>query len=208
MPMKVCKLCFKNIKDDTLLSFINPNISLCPYCYRRLNPHFISFMVLNYKALAFYYYDEDIRALLYQFKGCFDYELAKSFLDRYFKEIKMKYVGYIIIPVPSYHEDDEIRGFNHVEEIFRHIGLPMRKVLKKTSHFKQADHNKKERKDIYKHMELSTNKDLRGQKVLIVDDVYTTGSTMKAAIRLVEKLHPKDIKVLVMSKTKIHRHYN
>ena len=37
-------------------------------------------------------------------------------------------------------------------------------------------------------------------KVLIVDDVYTSGSTINAMIKLVKKAHPKSIKILILSK--------
>ena len=60
----------------------------------------------------------------------------------------------------------------------------------------------KARRDISKYMELIDRPDLFNKKILLVDDVYTTGSTMKAAIDLVKQLHPKKIKVLVISKTK------
>ena len=40
------------------------------------------------------------------------------------------------------------------------------------------------------------------KKVLIVDDVCTTGSTIKAMIKLLNSKKPKQIKVLVLSHTK------
>ena len=198
---KVCKLCFKDIKEDSLFNLFNPNISLCPSCYERLRPKFTSFMVSKYKAIATYEYDEDIRAILYQLKGCYDYELRQIFLERYIIENRLKYHDYYVIPIPSYIKDDEARGFNHVEEIFSSLKLKVLKIIEKTDHFKQADHNKEQRAEISKHLKIIGNPDLTNKKVLLVDDVYSTGSTMKAAISLVEKLHPKKIKILVMSKT-------
>lgn len=201
MPIKVCKLCFKDIKDSTLINLFNPHLTLCSSCYQRLKPKFIHFKVDKYNATSFYDYDGDIKSLLYQLKGCFDYELGQTFLDRYFIEMRLKYLDFILIPIPSYYLDDEKRGFNHVEEIFRPMKLKMMKVIEKTEHFKQADHNKKERGEISKYLSIVGNPDIKGKKVLIVDDVYTTGSTMKAAIKLIEKLHPKKIEILVMAKT-------
>lgn len=200
--MKYCKLCFKDIKENDLLSFLNPKLTLCNSCYEKLRPRFHRFKVDKYNALAIYDYDEDIRALLYQFKGCFDYELRCVFFDRYYNELRLKYVGYTIIPIPSYIKDDEVRGFNHVEEIFGQTKLKMLKVIEKTDHFKQADHNKEQRAEISKHLRIIGNPDLRKKKVLIVDDVYSTGFTMKATIKLVGQLHPKKIEILVMAKTR------
>ncbi|MCF0107592.1 MAG: ComF family protein [Bacilli bacterium] len=134
-------------------------------------------------------------------KGCFDIELSKIFLERYYSELKIKYMGYYVVPVPSYIEDDEKRGFNHVIELFKPLNLNMLLVLKKTSHFKQAEHSGNSRANIEQFIELINSIELRNKNLLLVDDVFTTGSTIKACIKLLKQLKPRRIKVLVMSKT-------
>ena len=156
---------------------------------------------MNIDCLAIYNYDENIKSLLYQFKGCHDYELDPVFLYRYAFELSIMYHNYVIVPIPSYQEEDEKRGFNHVREIFSLLNLKMMDILVKTANVKQADLSKEERKNISKYLKVKENVDLSGKKVLIVDDVFTTGGTMSAAINLIKGLHPKKIKVLVMSKT-------
>ena len=152
--------------------------------------------------MAFYEYSEFIKRQIYVFKGCFDYEMKNIFLNLFLKEIKMYYQGYTIIPVPSYFKDDETRGFNHVVEVFKQMGLNMCQIVIKTEHFKQAEKSAKERQSISKHLSLTSNASLCKKKVLIVDDIYTTGATIKSMIKLIETLNPKDIKVLVLAKTK------
>ena len=169
---------------------------------KEIRAKFIKFDIDGIKALSIYDYDEKIQSLLYQFKGCFDIELRDVFLARYSRELRIKYYGYVVVPIPSYEEDDEIREFNHVVEIFKILNLQMLFLLKKTKRVKQATSGVKARRDISKYMELIDRPDLFNKKILLVDDVYTTGSTMKAAIDLVKQLHPKKIKVLVISKTK------
>ena len=39
-------------------------------------------------------------------------------------------------------------------------------------------------------------------KVLLVDDILTTGSTLFSCLQLIKKLHPKKIQILVVAKTK------
>ena len=124
------------------------------------------------------------------------------FLNLFIKELKIYFSGYKVIPIPSYKKDDELRGFNHVVEVFKMIGLDVLQIIEKTEHFKQAEKSAKERQSIKKYLQLNTENSLKKDRVLIVDDIYTTGSTMKAAINLVEKLNPKEIKVLVLAKTK------
>ena len=105
------------------------------------------------------------------------------------------------MPAPSSKEADEERGFNHVVEMFKSLKLKMLTCIHKTTNVKQSDLNAEERKNIKDHLFID-DVDLSNKKILIVDDVYTTGSTVKAMIELIKSKNPKKIKVLVMSKTK------
>lgn len=174
---------------------------ICMKCYREITPAFIKFKVGDYKALAIYEYDERIKKLLYQFKGCFDIEIFDVFLSRFARELRLMYFDYIMVPIPSYKEDDEIREFNHVEEMFKILKLKTERVLEKTEKIKQANLSFKQRKEIKNFLKITNGDAIRNKKILLVDDVYTTGSTMSAAISLIEQYHPKRIEILVMSKT-------
>lgn len=105
-----------------------------------------------------------------------------------------------MVPAPSFIEADQERGFNHVEEIFGTLKLEMEKCIHKTKKIKQADLTKEEREKISEFLVID-NVDFSGKKVLIVDDVFTTGSTAKSMINLIKQKNPKKIEVLVMSKT-------
>ena len=105
-----------------------------------------------------------------------------------------------MIPAPSYSKNDEERGFNHVEEIFSVLNLKMKKCIHKIKQVKQADLTTKEREQIGSVLRID-DVDLRGKNILLVDDVFTTGSTIKAMIKLVREKGAKKIKVLLMSKT-------
>ena len=178
------------------------DICICHKCQSEFEPKFTSFNVNGYKATSIFEYTPHVKELIYKYKGCFDYELKDVFLNLYYKEIRMRYSGYKIIPIPSYAEDDKVRGFNHVVEMFKILGLELLPIIEKTAHFKQAENKAKKRSEINKYLVIKKPIDLSNTKVLIVDDIYTTGSTMRAAINLVEKLNPKQIRVLVFAKTR------
>ena len=194
-------MCFKEFEDKSLFHLSHDNIKYCRHCLREMKAHFTTFKVAGYSALSIYRYDDKIQSLLYQLKGCYDIEIADVFLLRYKRELSLYFHSYTMVPIPSFESDDKLREFNHVEEIFKSLNLPMKKIFRKTKKVKQADLTADKRKLINKYIELIDNFDLSKTKVLLVDDVYTTGSTIKACISLIQKLHPKNIKVLVMSKT-------
>ena len=199
-PTKFCKICFKKLEIADIYETFYGDSCVCNLCLEKLKPKFIKFEIDAVDGLAIYEYDDNIKAILYQLKGCYDIELAPVFLNRFKKELQLLYKGYTLIPAPSYSKDDEQRDFRHVKEIFKCVNLPIEYAVEKFSPFKQAEHNKKERGHIGQHLRLIKPQVITGKKILIVDDVSTTGSTLKALIKLVRSAKPKCIKVLVISK--------
>ena len=174
---------------------------ICHKCFLKFKPQINKFNIGKVKGLYLYNYDEQVQNTLYQFKGCFDYELAGVFFDYFRLYLFLKYFGYVMVPAPSAKEADEERGFNHVVEMFKSVKLKMNCCVHKTTNVKQSDLSAKERENIKNNLKID-DVDFSKKKVLIVDDVYTTGSTVRAMIDLVKSKNPKKIKVLVMSKTK------
>ena len=196
-----CKICFKEIHNYSLFGFVNANSELCENCFNEFKAKFIKFKVGTVDALAIYNYDDHIKKLFYTFKGCYDIELKNVFLCRYLPYLKTMYKGYVIVPAPSSKIDDEKRGFNHVVEIYKSLGLPILPVIEKNSADKQSSKSKKKRLNIDKIIEGKNIEILYGKKVLVVDDIFTTGATMFKCVELVKEGHPKGIKVLVVAKT-------
>lgn len=146
-----------------------------------------------------YAYDDFIRDILFRFKGCDDIELKDVFFERRALLFHLKYKDYTLINVPSNKSEDERRGYNHVVKMFEQLKLPILSVVHKKIEFKQSDLTSKQRKDIINKLQID-NVDLRNKKILIIDDVTTTGNTLKAMISLIKDKKPRDIKFLIMSK--------
>ena len=197
-----CKICFKKIGDYSLYNLVRKDNLLCEECFSKLQAKFISFKVGNVKGISIYEYTDYLKELIYKFKGCSDYELKDVFLYRYLTYLKLKYKGFYVIYVPSYHIDDERRGFNHVKAIFESLKLKELPILKKKIAHKQSDQTFKERRNIKDVITLDKNESLKGKKILIVDDIMTTGSTLLTSVELLKTLNPKKIEILVVAKTK------
>lgn len=166
----------------------------------------LRFKVGDVKAMALYEYSEAFRSALYQLKGCGDIELAKSFLSYFLPILKLTFHGYVIVPAPSSKSHDEQRGFNQVVQIAKPLGLPVINVLAKDEVEKQSSLSRELRLEVGKHIRLLDGSAVAGRKVLLLDDVYTTGSTVKACIRLLKGVKPKRLRVLVVAKTLIKTH--
>ena len=174
--------------------------TICHDCLLKMRPVMDSFMVDGVKCFYVYFYNQKVQELLYQYKGCRDYELNIIFLEYFKNHFNIMLNGYIMIPAPSSKESDDERGFNHVVEMFRNLNLKMLTCIHKTKPRKQADLTTKEREKIGDYLEID-DVDLTNKKILLVDDVYTTGSTIKSMIKLVREKGASNIKVLLMSKT-------
>lgn len=198
-----CHKCFNYLETNSLRFLIGNAQFLCKSCLKERKPKFTKFKINGYDAYSIYSYDDVFRSTLFALKGCGDIELAKTFLNPYEREISLFFKGYILIPAPSYIDDDLARGFNHVEEIFKSLKLPIKKIFFKKQRIKQSDLNSHQRKEVINNLEVKSDIVLKGQNILIVDDVMTTGSTIKAMITLIEKYQPKKIKILVTSRTEL-----
>ena len=94
-------------------------------------------------------------------------------------------------------KSEKERRFNHLEEIFKSLKMPIIKCFQKCCEWKQSDKKLSERANIQKVIKIDKSL-LKGVKrVLIVDDVLTSGSTIRTMIKQIPSNIDK--KVLVLS---------
>lgn len=198
--MNICTLCMKEIKSRTFATYILEN-PICNKCLKELNPRFEKIKINEIEGEAIYEYNDFIKTTLYRFKGLYDIVLAPVFINRFTFYLKLKYRGYIILPAPSFLESDKERGFNHVVDIFKILNMPVLQAFYKKTSYKQSSLPSKEREKVKDKIGIKIDLNLKGKKVLLVDDLLTTGSTIKTLIKLIKPYEPKSIKVLVMAHT-------
>lgn len=195
----ICKVCFKEIECNSYHSLLSNNNCLCHSCFQKLKAIDRKFVIEGIEGIVLYDYNEFLKEILYKLKGCGDIEIASVFLSHRLFPYKLFYLNYVIVPVPSNIEDDNIRGFNHVQEIFKFMRLPIITPIIKNTRFKQSDLKRKEREAICNKLSLTNSGLIHDKSILLVDDVYTTGSTLKACVNLLKSASPKRIKILVVS---------
>jgi len=108
--------------------------------------------------------------------------------------------GYILMPVPLEKKKLKWRGFNQAEELakglisFLKIPLINDVLIKTRETLPQVELSGREREENIKGAFSCRNKEkISGKKILLVDDIYTTGSTMKEAARVAKAAGAKEI---------------
>lgn len=197
---RICKICFNEIKEASFHNLLCKDVTICHNCLLELKPTLKEFKLGEIKCLSIYPYNEKVQEILYKYKGCNDYELNTVFIEYYSTYLKEKFSGFTLIPAPSSEEACKRRGFHHVEEMFSNLKLPMICCVYKKEDYKQHDLSSNERA-LTKELLFIDDVDLEKKKILIVDDVFTTGATVKGMIDLIKTKNPKKIAVLVMAKT-------
>ena len=181
---------------------MNNRSKICLSCLRDLNPQIIYIKLKNIEGIGIYPYENKIKDILFLFKGCGDYQLKDAFIFHYKFLLKTIFFDYVIVPVPSFNEHNLKRGFNHVQEMFSCLSLPIINCLEKIEDIKQSSLKKDNRQEISKYLIINENhKKLINKKVLLVDDVLTTGSTLGACYELLKMAKIKSIFFVVMSYT-------
>ena len=112
-----------------------------------------------------------------------------------------------LVPVPLAFSERFKRGFNQTEYLAKMIsiksGIPQYNVLRKNRKTnRQTSLNRKQRlKNLKGAFETKKGCKIRGKRVLIIDDVYTTGATANACAAALKKECPASIGVLTFART-------
>ena len=170
------------------------------------------------------YYDKNFKEHLYIFEyegiirqRILDYKFKeKSYLHRSFAEMilnKKENIEFIkkyeiLIPVPIHKERKNIRGYNQSELIakdlaheIKDIKLEKNIIIKTKNIVAQSTLNKEERenniKDVYK---IKNAEKISNKKILLLDDIYTTGSTVNECSKILKEAGCKEIGVMTIAK--------
>lgn len=168
-----CRKCGKPIEDDRR--------EYCSDCLRRTHVYRQGKAVFVYKA--------GIKKSMYRFKYSNRREYAafyaKCAADIHGAWIRKKQVE-IIVPIPMYQGKKRRRGYNQAEVFARalgkEIGIPVDAGLVKRvrNTTPQKELSDKERQRNLKNAFQLTQDIVEYTHILLVDDIYTTGSTMDA----------------------------
>ena len=134
--------------------------------------------------VSLYEYNDFLKGVISRYKFRGDYVLSK-FLCKGLKKVIKEYD--LFVPVPLSNERLYERGFNQSEALILQAGLIPTFVLKRTHTEKQSKKSRKERIHLSNVFKINSEEEIVGKKVLLVDDIYTTGSTLLHAAKLLKR---------------------
>lgn len=175
------------------------------------------------KNTSIYVYNDFMAELIAKFKYRGDYALAKVFTED-IQNILRNLTFDIIVPIPLSEERLYERGFNQTEALLIEAGVRPAHLLERTHTEKQSKKSREERIHLQQVFKLSqmqlttvTNEsnqtettknqqatqpihDIKNKHILLVDDIYTTGSTLRHAAYILKQAGAKSIQSLTLAR--------
>lgn len=202
----VCDRCLDNTRTNETL--------FCIRCRARLADHKrICHTNTPLRLAAVGTYDDaPLKNLITRLKYKRHTSLVSSFsilINRYLEDLVFDFSEYIIIPIPLHPKRERERGFNQslliAEQLASQLSIPLVSgLLVKTKKTKaQAEtKNVAERKDNLVGCFTVTRPDeIQDKKVLLVDDVCTSGATLTEAAETLKRAGAHNIIGFVIAKT-------
>ena len=188
---------------------------LCKRCENRLNKIAI-FGKDEYQDKYFenhYYifkYDDIIRSIIIDYKfneKAYIYRSIAEFINKNKKVYSKLYFYDIIIPVPISKKRKKVRGYNQslliAKEMAKIYDLKLKKniIIKTKNNMAQSNLNKKDREaNVVNAYKIIETKEITNKKILLIDDIFTTGATVNECSKTLKNAGAKKIDILTIAK--------
>ncbi|MFV0558427.1 MAG: ComF family protein [Enterococcus sp.] len=185
---ELCPTCFSRLncltKQNSCPRCMKPKLpDTCQDCLRWQQ----EYPQYQFSHQALFQYNEGMKEWLAAFKYHGDYRLAQTFHKEIRQALK-KYRDCLLVPLPLTSERLAIRGFNQVEALLKAANLNYQSLLKRTDQqMPQAKKKRRERLAMEQPFALGADVSLSGKKIILVDDVYTTGRTLFYAAEIIQQ---------------------
>ena len=116
----------------------------------------------------------------YKYRG--DYALAEVF-SFYLKDLLQKLDYDLVTVIPLSEERLKERGFNQAQALLDVANIECTQLLTRIHTEKQSKKSRQERISLPQVFQVMDASIIQGKRIIIVDDIYTTGSTLRHAAK-------------------------
>lgn len=193
-----CRLCMEEITNNqTLFEFLNQDALLCDSCRRELEVLNKTVKLNGMPLHIAYTYNDFLENMIFQYKEGLDTALRDVFFHDIIKKINDKFRHFTIVFMPSSEAKTAERGFLPMKEMLHACRMETIEPFYKTQNHKQSLQSFENRKYISQVIKLKPDIVLPKTKLLLVDDVVTSGNTLLCAYDLLQK-HTYKIEALAL----------
>jgi ComF family protein len=152
-------------------------------------------------------YEETLRELIHLFKYNSVRPLARPLGSLIARAIPREHRFDVVVPMPLHWRKRWSRGFNQsellAEEVARRWGVPVAKMVRrvKPTAPQAALSNSKRRLNVRGAFRLRKGAQLKGLRVLLIDDVLTTGATAGACASVLKRAGASHVAVAAVART-------
>lgn len=194
-----CKACFKDFTPSFSRMLLEKEPFLCDECISEIQKELVVKDTFGVKTTFLSNYDGILKNWLMNYKEYGDIMLASCFLHVFLPLLRLKFPGYIYVPLPSAKERIEHRGFDHLPEMLKASNLPYCLALEKVSDGPEQKTLKASKRFKSKGIRLTSKAhELEGKKIVLFDDVMTSGSTFEQSYHEICQIHPKKVVGLIL----------
>ncbi|MFL8936256.1 ComF family protein [Rossellomorea oryzaecorticis] len=169
---------------------------VCRDCFRwEENPNWQGILLQN---TSLFEYNDFLKEYLARYKYRGDHTLAKTFGTPLAKHLKPLQFDHII-PIPLSEERHYERGFNQSVCLLEEAGITASHLLARSHSEKQSKKSRQERLQ-QKQVFTLTDKNLAGQSILLFDDIYTTGTTLRLSAKLLKAAGAERVTSLTLAR--------
>lgn len=196
--MKYCLLCHKELDyKQNFFQYFQESEALCGRCKEQLKFLNVKTKLEDMPLHILYEYNDFLESMLFQYKEGRDIALANVFFQPFLTKLSSKFRHHVIVLMPSSKEKMLERGFLPVREMLKNCPLAIWEPFYKVNNTKQSMQSFENRQFISQVIKRKENETLPGRKLLLVDDVCTSGSTLLCAYHLLKE-HKLKVEALVL----------
>lgn len=174
----------------------------CPFCQGKGEPNYEHILRLGT-------FDEPLKDLIHQMKYQGRWNVGEQLASRLLSQNPVRNLldqADVLVPVPLHFFRQVARGYNQSVVITRFISKKCRKPLaaplsrvRRTETQTHFSSRQKRFKNLKNAFRLVDAKSVAGKRVVVIDDVMTTGATLQTVARALRPAHPKSLSALVLA---------
>ncbi|MCK5533946.1 ComF family protein [bacterium] len=188
-----------------------------PYCYKCGSNKEVGFLCNKCRNIKYYFqriyicslYEGILRKCIHSFKykekTILQQPLGNLLVTYISKKIDLEEID-CLVPVPLFKSQKKRRGFNQVnlltKKIEKHFAKPqiINNLIRIRKTVPQFDLNRKQRRENVKDaFEVKNPQLFKGRRILLVDDVCTTGATLNECARVLDQCQVEKIFCLALA---------